>query len=105
MRQYAPGVGAGIFLERAVRRKATGARLICVHQIRHGVACCKHAVGCALQAQVWMVLWPPLWVVVFCSVVPPASSGRNQALTAAHSAILGQLARLHAASPLLSYDL
>jgi hypothetical protein len=25
MRQYAPGVGAGIFLERAVTRKATGA--------------------------------------------------------------------------------
>jgi len=27
MRQYAPGVGAGVFLERAVRRKATGGLL------------------------------------------------------------------------------
>ena len=25
MRQYAPGIGAGIFLERAISRKATGA--------------------------------------------------------------------------------
>ena len=29
MRQYAPGIGAGVFLERAVRRKATGAPSRC----------------------------------------------------------------------------